>query len=179
MNTWIALLRGINVGGNNILPMQDLRNLLTDLGYDNVRTYIQSGNCVFQSSIKDADEIAALIGAAIDKQFGFKPQVFVLSLERLTAVIEANPYPEAIDTPQYLGVFFLARPAENPDLATLEELCAPSEAFTLTDTAFYLHAPDGMGRSKLAAKIEKIVKVSTTARNLRSCLKIAAMAEMK
>ncbi len=177
MKTWIALLRGINVGGNNILPMKDLRALLSDLGYRNPQTYIQSGNCVFGSDDGSAATHQTRIADAINAQFGFSPQVFVLTLEALNDAIAANPYPQGYDNPKTVHLSFLAEPADVAGLETLEACRKDSEAYTLTPAVFYLYAPDGIGRSKLAAKVEKALGVAATGRNLRSAMKIAELAE--
>lgn len=177
MQTWIALLRGINVGGNNILPMQDLRGILDRLGYKSVCTYIQSGNCVFRSSISEPAKLEEAIGAAIEKQFGFCPQVFVMTLDALTKAIAANPYPQAIDDPKNLHFSFLSEPTEGIDFSALEAFQKESEDFTFKNSVFYLHAPEGIGRSKLAGKIPGIIPVPVTGRNLRSVLKIAELAK--
>ena len=177
MQTWIALLRGINVGGNNILPMKDLRRILEGLGYESVLTYIQSGNCVFRSAIDAPVKLEDEIGSGIEKQFGFRPHVFVLSLEMLDAAIVANPYKQAMDDPKSLHFSFLSEPVCDVDLSPLEALRKESESFTLTDFVFYFHAPDGIGRSKLAAKVPQLIQVPMTGRNLRSVLKIAELAQ--
>ena len=177
MKTWIALLRGINVGGNNILPMKDLRALLSDLGYRNPQTYIQSGNCVFGSDDGFAATHQTRIADAINSKFGFSPQVFVLTLEALNDAIAANPYRQGHDDPKTVHLSFLAEPADAADLETLEACRKDSEAYTLTPAVFYLYAPEGIGRSKLAAKVEKALGVAATGRNLRSAMKIAELAE--
>lgn len=177
MPTWIVLLRGVNVGGNNILPMKELYDLLTDLDCKNVRTYIQSGNCVFQSATRSGGQIEKKIGEAIEKKFGFRPRIFVLTADAMDAVIADNPYNQGDDDPKSVHVFFLAKPAVGADLSALEAFRKGGEEFTLTDHAFYLYAPDGIGRSKLATKIERHVPVPMTARNLRSVLKIAELAQ--
>jgi len=176
MAVWIALLRGVNVGGKNILPMKDLRDLLADIGCENVRTYIQSGNCVFQSGERKAGQIEKRIGEAIENRFGFRPQIFVLTADALDAVVANSPYKQGNDDPKSVHIFFLAKLAKGADLSPLEVLREGGEEFTLTDRAFYLYAPDGIGRSKLAAKIERHVPVPMTARNLRSVMKIAELA---
>jgi len=176
VTTWIALLRGVNVGGNNPLPMADLRALLGGLGYAGVRTYIQSGNCVFRADTADASALEAEIAAAIDGRFGFRPDVFVLSREQLDDAVAGNPYAAAAGDPKSVHLMFLARPADGADLAGLETVRADSEAFTLTAAVFYLHAPDGIGRSKLVDKLGKYVPVSMTGRNLRSVRQIADLA---
>lgn len=174
MNTWIALLRGINVGGNNILPMKELKALFTDLGFRGVQTYIQSGNCVFQSESADAALLSSQIEEMIEQTFGFRPSVLVISKVALTAAIEANPYPDA--DPKTVQLFFLFEPAPDADLAALEALRAETEQYHLTNCVLYLHAPDGIGRSKLVAKVDKFIPVEKTARNLRTTLKLQDMA---
>ncbi len=176
MKVWIALLRGVNVGGNNILPMKELRDLVTGLGCKNVRTYIQSGNCIFQSRERNASVIETQVGEAIEKKFGFRPCIFALPAEALDAVLADNPYRQSDDDPKSVHIFFLAKPVAGADLGALEAFRKGGEDFTLTDRAFYLFAPDGIGRSKLAAKIERYVPVQMTARNLRSVMKIAELA---
>jgi len=176
MNTYIALLRGINVGGHNKLLMRELVQLLEVLGLENVQTYIQSGNVVFQSERTDRLELSEEIRAAIGEGHGFTPQVFILDRERLQAAMHANPFPEGEDEPKTLHLFFLGAIPEDPDLSALETVKADSERYELIDDVFYLHAPDGIGRSKLAAKVGKGWDVSVTARNWRTVKKIMAMA---
>ncbi len=175
MRTWIALLRGINVGGNNMLPMQELRALLGGLGHADVQTYIQSGNCVFRSKEKNAEQIAGAIETAIETKFGFRPQTFMLSLEALKAAIAANPYPQGSEAPKSVHFFFLVEPAKDADLDALKNLASATEAFHLTPEVFYLLAPDGIGRSKLAEKIQRFVPVPMTGRNFRTVLTLAGM----
>lgn len=175
MHTWILLLRGINVGGNNILPMKELKALCDDLGFQDVQTYIQSGNCVFRSDHPDAATVSSRLEDAIEERFGFRPPVLALSNSDLTAAIAANPYPDG--DPKCVQLFFLFEPATTADLTALDALKAPSEQFELTDKVFYLHAPDGVGRSKLVAKVDKFIPVEKTARNLRTALKLQEMAE--
>jgi uncharacterized protein (DUF1697 family) len=95
MKTWIALLRGVNVGGRNTLPMKALVPELQALGLSAIRTYLQSGNVVFHSPGKPAPRLAAEIGAAIGAKFGFAPQVVVLSAKDLAAAAAGNPFPES------------------------------------------------------------------------------------
>ncbi len=174
MNTWIALLRGINVGGNNILPMKDLKALCESLGFKDVQTYIQSGNCVFRSDTADATTVSSLLEGAIEEGFGFRPPVLAVTEGDLTSAIATNPYPDG--DPKCVQLFFLFEPASTADLTTLQGLKASSEQFELTDKVFYLHAPDGIGRSKLVAKVDKFIPVEKTARNLRTALKLQEMA---
>jgi uncharacterized protein (DUF1697 family) len=173
---WIGLFRGINVGGNNVLPMAKLRSDLEALKLTNVRTYIQSGNVVFQSRAKTASSLSKKIARRIEEQHGFRPHLLVLNRDDLRTAIESNPFPKATAHPKTLHFFFLAEPAADPDTTALDKAKAPTESYKLTTTVFYLHAPDGMGRSKLAANAEKYLGVVTTARNYRTVDALWSMA---
>ena len=176
MQTWIGLLRGINVGGNNILPMAKLRSDLEALKCKHVRTYIQSGNVVFESTARTASALGKSITRRIEERHGFGPQLLLLQREDLQAAVDSNPFPEAVSDPKSLHFLFLAEPAPDPDLEALENAKAASESFKLTDGVFYLHAPDGIGRSKLAANAEKHLGVVATGRNYRTVGKLLSMA---
>jgi uncharacterized protein (DUF1697 family) len=172
MNSYIALLRGINVGGRNKLPMRELVQLLEELELENVKTYIQSGNVVFQSKRTDQAKLAAEISEAIGESHGFTPQIFILDSEALQAAMAANPFPEGEAEPKSLHLFFLDAVPEDPDLSVLEAIKKENERFELIDDVFYLHAPDGIGRSKLAERVGRGWDVSMTARNWRTVSKI-------
>jgi uncharacterized protein (DUF1697 family) len=176
MNTWIALFRGINVGGNNILPMKELRALLKGLACAEVETYIQSGNVVFGHSADDADQLTRSIGKAVLESHGFEPKVLLLTIEQLEEAVRSNPFTEAEAEPKTLSVFFLAEQPLSPAIDIMDDIKTDSEGFSLVDTTFYLHAPDGFGRSKLAAKAEKLLGVAATARNWRTVMKVLEMA---
>jgi uncharacterized protein (DUF1697 family) len=176
MNTFIALFRGINVGGHRSLKMKDLRAILECLGLKNVKTYLQSGNAVIQSISNDSCQLSHDIGQAIYESHQFTPGVFVLSVEELRSAIASNPFPEGEDHPTSLHVLFLKSRPKRPDLAKLESLRSVSEKFELSDTVFYLHAPDGIGRSKLAANVEKSLGVVATGRNWRSVNAVMSLA---
>lgn len=177
MNTYIALLRGINVGGNNKLPMKALAALLEAMGLQKVKTYIQSGNVVFQSTRTDSAVLAKAITAAIAQAHGFAPQVFLLDVQAFEAAMTANPFPEGTDEPKSLHLFFLDGTPQKLNLAALEAVKAPNERFALIEQVFYLHAPDGIGRSKLAESAGKGWGVSITARNWRTVSTIFEMAK--
>ena len=179
MKTWIILIRGINVGGNNIVPMQKLREILEQAGYTNVRTYIQTGNVVFDSEITTKAAICKAVGNCMEAGFGFRPRILALSANKLKNIIKDNPFPKAVETPKFLHVFFLARPAENADLAVLETVKAHNERFYISKDAAYLHLPDGVWKSKLAAKLEACLGVEATARNWRSVGKILDLVQKK
>jgi len=171
MRSYVALFRGINVGGKHSLPMQELRDILALLGCENIQTYIQSGNAVFSTAM-DSALLSAHIQDAIDERFGFAPQVLLLTVERFKEIAAANLFPEGEETPKFLHVWFLTDAPVEPDLDALNGLKAPSEQFLLSNGALYLHAPDGVGRSRLAEKIDRYLGVATTARNWRTITKL-------
>jgi uncharacterized protein (DUF1697 family) len=175
METWIALLRGINVGGNGMVPMKELRALLQELGYADVATYIQSGNCVFRSKIANAEKLSESIAAAIEKRFGFKPRVLTLSLKDLDAALKDCPFSDAAD-PKSVHILFLCEAADKADMASLRTLCEGEEAVVLAGKRLYTYTPAGFGRSKMVAKIGKFIPAEMTGRNLRSVAKIAELA---
>jgi uncharacterized protein (DUF1697 family) len=175
MKPLIALFRGVNIMGRNRLPMKELAILMEEIGLGNVRTYIQSGNVVFETNGSNASRLAARIGDSIEEHFGFRPEVILLDRAALDEAIATNPFPEADSEPSTVHLTFLAASPENPDLDSLERLRAPSERFELAGRVFYLHAPDGIGRSKLAARIEKALGVPGTSRNWRTVLRLEEM----
>jgi len=176
MPRWIALFRGINVGGNNLLPMRGLVSNLETLKCQNVRTYIQSGNVVFDTETKDPKPLVKKIADRIEREHGFRPQVLLLSCEKLQRAIKANPFPKAVGDPKSLHFFFLEKPAAKANLDALDKAKSPTESYVLKGNLFFLHAPDGIGRSKLAATAERHLGVAATARNYRTVEKIAELA---
>ena len=177
MKTYVAFFRGINVGGRNKLPMKELAATLEHVGCRNVATYIQSGNAVLQSEERDASVLSETIQAAIKERDGFEPRVLLLESEELERAMRSNPFPEAESEPKTLHLYFLAAPPERPDPDALDGLRGDRERFVLADGVFYLHAPDGLGRSKLAANVERLLGVPATARNWRTVRKVMEMAQ--
>ena len=175
MNTFIVLLRGINVGGHNKLPMKELIALLESVGLEQVKTYIQSGNVVCQTSRTDRAALGEEISKAIAQSHGFRPQVLLLGLADMATAVAQNPFPATDEQHKTLHFYFLESAPPNPDLASLEAIKTETEKFALIDTVFYLHAPEGIGRSRLAAKVEKALGVPTTARNWRTVSKLVEM----
>ncbi len=176
MNTFIALLRGVNVGGHHKLPMRELAQLLAALGLHNVQTYIQSGNVVFQTETSDPAALSQMISRAIGQSHGFTPQVFILDVTALRQAITANPFPEGAAAPQSLHLFFLDDDPATINWEALEVVKRPDERYALVERVFYLHAPDGIGRSKLAEKIGQGWGVAITGRNWRTVSQLMNMA---
>lgn len=175
METWIALYRGINVGGRNKIPMAALTKTLESAGCRSVRSYIQSGNIVFSSASKSKRRLIQEMGDATAAQFGFRPSILLLTADEFLAAVANNPFPEAIDEPRSLHYFFLESRPDSPDLDGIVQLATPTERFQLIDTVFYLHAPDGLGRSKFAASVERKIGVPATARNYNTIQKLSAL----
>jgi uncharacterized protein (DUF1697 family) len=171
MKTCIALFRGINVGGRHSLPMKELVALLESLGCRNVRTYIQSGNVVFQSSEKDTGTLAKQISAEIKRRRGFEPAVQLLTVKEFEKAMRQNPFPKAVADPKSLHLSFLAEKPKSPNLKRLEELRKDSEQYRLIGRVFYLHAPEGIGRS------ERCLGVPLTDRNWRTVCEIMKLAQ--
>jgi len=165
----IVLLRGINVGGHNKLPMTELTGILNALGAQDVKTYIQSGNAVFRGDI-NADAISTSIEAAK----GFRPSVIVIPRATFVAIADANPFPDVEG--KTLHIWFLTKPP-NFDIDRAAKLATSTERYHVTNGAIYLHAPDGIGRSKLAAKIEALAHVPATARNWNTVTKLLTLSK--
>ena len=172
---WIALFRGINVGGHHKLPMKALTQALLEDGLTDVKTYIASGNVVFRSTLA-ASTLKTRIEDVVEKGFGFRPRTFVITLAHLDKVLAANPYKDAEHQGKAQHIFFFEAAPTSVDRAVLDTLKAPSEAYTVTDEVLYLYAPEGIGRSKLVEKIERAVAADMTARNLNTVLAVRELA---
>jgi len=173
METWVALLRGINVGGHRKLPMQRLVEILEGLGYSAVRTYIQSGNAVFRASRPKGPDIAE----AIDNTMGFRPEVLLISYRRFEEAVRANPFPDAVDDPKSLHLFFLAGEASSNAEERLADVASDREEFVLAPGVLYLHALDYLTGSRIGERAERLLGTPTTARNWNSASRILALAE--
>jgi uncharacterized protein (DUF1697 family) len=177
MATFIALLRGINVGGKNLIPMAELRALSERLGYRNVRTFIQSGNVVLEGAGKPA-EVEAKLEAGITRRFGLAIPVVVRTAARFAAYLDENPLREASarDPSHVLLGLSKARPASGA-VEALRERAAAGERIEAAGDAIWFHYPAGIARSKLTpALIDRLVGSSLTARNVTTVGKIVELA---
>jgi uncharacterized protein (DUF1697 family) len=172
----IVLLRGINVGGRNRLSMADLRDLLAELDCQDVETYVQSGNAVVRTDA-GSDGLAVALQRAILARHGFEPAVLVRSAAELANVIAANPFAAKTALPTTVHVYFLEGTPVADAIARLEALRAPDETFVLTGSAFYLHAPSGIGRSRLVKNLEAALGTPATGRNWRTVEALAQLAD--
>ncbi|MGW1881379.1 DUF1697 domain-containing protein [Streptomyces sp. NPDC001970] len=177
-STYALLLRGINVGGHRKVPMADLRTLLTELGHGDVRTYLQSGNAVFTGATCDEGALAADIGQAVEKHFGFTVDCLVRGAPYLRAVVEDCPFPAAELEGRQLHVTYLSGRIDPGRLASIDANSFLPEEFRLGECALYLYAPGGLGRSKLADVLGRpsLTKgVVATTRNWNTAVKLAEM----
>lgn len=177
MNTWIALFRGINVGGHRRLPMKELVVELEKLDLCDVNTYIQSGNAIFHSDENSASALSEKIAQAIQTSHGFRPDVMVLSADAFRTAAENNPFPTSEAASKTVHLYFLAEPETAPELSLLDAVQSGREEYHLGQQVLYLHTPDGFGNSKLAQKVPRALGVSATARNWRTVTKILEIAE--
>jgi uncharacterized protein (DUF1697 family) len=173
MTTYIALFRGINIGGHNKIPMEGLVALLEEVGCKNIRTYIQSGNVIFDTRRRSRAKLASDISQSIVKRFGFAPKVMLLTQYELQDVIAHNPFPS--EDGKALHFIFLQQHPDKPDLERLSAHKRRSEEFMLGDRVFYLYTPEGVGGSKLAANVERCLGVATTGRNWNTVSKLASI----
>lgn len=155
--------------------MKDLVRILEGLGCEEVKTYIQSGNAVFRAKENQIKKISEKLGSKILGSHGFNPKVLLLGATELEDAIKNNPF-KTIEG-KTLHFFFLESNPVKPNLDELANVKSNSEEFTLDKRIFYLHAPDGVGRSKLAAKVEQALGVPVTARNWNTVSKLIEMAK--
>lgn len=167
----IALLRGVNVGGAGKLPMAEFRAALVDMGLGHVQTYIQSGNAVFDSELPP-EALEEMIRDRIAAKFGFAPETFVRTREAIAEAVADHPFAEA--DPARVHVFFL-RTTPRPDEEALRALARPGDGWHVGPCRFTLYTPEGIGRSKLAARLDSHLPGPMTARNLRTLTALLRM----
>lgn len=174
--TVIALLRGINVGGRNKLPMAQLREIAASMGLTDVQTYIQSGNLV-ASAAADGPQVAVDLAAAIESTTGLRVPVIVRTTSQWAELVAANPFPDVAEPGTHVHVICLPSPAGDA-LRSFDSSSFAPEEVVFADTEVYLHLPDGMGRSKLAIAVNRIPAAAAgTARNWNTVRKLAELAE--
>ena len=179
MPTYIAILRGINVSGSKLLKMTELKAMLEKLGFEDVVTYIQSGNVIFKTSKKNLPEkISETIEKAIQKKFGFDVPVITTSAGELKKVIDNNPFmkKKGIQLDK-LHVTFLGTLPESSLVKAIEKLDFSPDEFMIVGREIYLHCPGGYGNTKLSNNFfEHKLKVRATTRNWNTVNKLCAMA---
>ncbi|MFL6145191.1 MAG: DUF1697 domain-containing protein [Labedaea sp.] len=166
---YVALLRGINVGGHNRVPMAGLRTTCESVGCSDVATYIQSGNVVLTSRL-GPNKLRATLEAAIAEQLGVSPVVVIRTHDQLAAVVEGNPFPDA--DPAHLHVAFLT---DAPDTGQVAELSNPPEEAVARGADVYFHLPNGMGRATVPVLFGRRIKIPATVRNWRTVHTLVTM----
>lgn len=178
MFTYIALLRGINVSGHNNIKMAELKQLFVDLSYNNITTYIQSGNVIFTSKEKSTSKIKNNIIEAVQQSFGYDLKVLVITKNELKTIFNSNPYLErsTIDITK-LCVTFLSNNPILESIPQIEALIANNEdEFKIIDKSIYLHCPTGFVRTKLTNNLfERKLKSDATTRNWKTITKLVEL----
>ena len=176
-SVFVAMLRGVNVSGRNRLPMEQLRELALDLGHQQVRTYIQSGNLVFRSSHRDPDDVARGLKAAISSRFALDVAVLVRTREEIGDTVAANPLVDAGPPEGSLHVTFLASVPEPGRVVALDPRAGLPDQYRLMGRAVYLRCAGGYGRTKLNnGFFERRLGVAATTRNWASVRLLLEMA---
>ncbi len=178
MNTYIALLRGINVSGYKIIKMAELKKMFENLEFQNVRTYIQSGNIVFQTNETAIPKLEESIWKAIENTFGFEVQIQILIPDEIRKALEINPFlkDNSLDIKQHYFVFLDEIPSEE-NWNILKNMELKGEQMSLADKVLFVYYTNGAGQSKLTTNlIESKLKVVATARNLNTTKKLLEMA---
>ena len=174
--TYIALLRGINVGGK-VLKMADLRAAVQALGFADVQTYLQSGNMVFCAAKADNATLAGRISEAIRDHAAMDVTIMVRNAAEWKAIAAANPYPQAKEFPKTVHTFILDQQPEPARIEALKAKEAGREEWQIVDGTLYLHTPDGFGKSVLGNIVERILKVPMTARNWNTVLALEELSK--
>jgi uncharacterized protein (DUF1697 family) len=191
MASHVALLRGINVGGRNKVPMADLREVVTSLGHTGVSTYIQSGNVLFSTADTDTAKLTTALESAIADRFGILVSVVVLSRDELAAVLASNPHPDEPNPKLVHVVFLTAKPPKDllDRIAAAQSAAAAKgsrDTVQAVGQALFLHTPDGYGTSDLAQAVLRILSapvkqkkqaLAATARNWATATKLLSLCE--
>ena len=174
---YVALLRGINVGGKNKMPMKDLAAMFADAGFSDVRTYIQSGNVVFRADPTPGEDIPSLISASISDRFGLQIPVVIRTAHEFRAIVEANPFANHTDEPDKLHVAFLSDLPNPANVDALDPDRSPPDEFAVVGREVYLHCPNGMARTRLTnAYFDSTLAATSTMRNWKTVMKLLELA---
>ena len=176
MTSYVALLRGINVGGNNMVAMADLRAMLTALGFADVKTVLQSGNAVFRGPATSPARLEQRLEAEMTKRFGISCDYHVRTAAELREAMDANPLKaEAKKDPSRLLVTFYRTPLDKSAVRAAQAAIDGPEIVRCAGRHLYMYYPDGQGNSKAAIVVGRILKVQGTARNWNTVSKLATL----
>lgn len=178
MMTYITLLRGINVSGHKSIKMEDLRKTFENMGFTNVRSYLQSGNIVCMGNEYLLEELELKLSGQIKADFGFDVPVVVLTINKLKEVIDNNPFMN--DPEKDSGSIYVTFPGtaiNNYNPAIIEKKKGNSEAISISEDAVYLYCPDGYGKTRLTNSfLETQLGVTGTTRNWKTTTELLKMA---
>jgi len=179
VHTYISILRGINVSGQKIIKMEALKELYTRLGFLNCKTYVQSGNVLFQFKNEKTDVLVKLIQNEIKSEFGFDVPVIVMDNIKLERIVKRNPFvKDNLKNPSYMHVTFLSSHPADFDESDILNKRAPAEEMMFTKEAVYLYCPNGYGKTKLNNNfLENKLKVRATTRNWKTTNKLLELAK--
>ena len=178
MPVLISMLRGVNVGGHNKIKMDALRALYESLKLKSPRTYVQSGNVIFRTKEKNSAVLAKKIQDAVERKFGFRPEVILRTAEEMRRAIAASPFTGRNLEPGKTLVTFLAKDPDSNAGEMLRSLKDFPEELHLLGRELYIYFPNGVGNSKLPwPKVERLLNTSGTSRNWNSVTRLMAMAE--
>ena len=173
----IALLRGINVGGKNRMPMKELAAMFVDAGCKDVRTYIQSGNVVFRTGSTGEEDISSVISASILSRFGYRIPIITRTAREFLEIVQANPFVEAGAEADKLHVMFLAELPDGAQVEALDPNRSPGDEFAVLGREIYLHCPNGVARTKLTnSYFDSRLSTTSTTRNWRTVLRLLELA---
>lgn len=176
MNTYVALLRGINVGGKHKLLMKDLAEVFSSSNCTNVRTYIQSGNVVFCAPPGLAEKLAAALEKKIETRFGFPAPVIIRSHDQLARIARGNPFLSRSGAEKMLHIVFLADEPSAEAISKLDPQRSPGDEFRVLGSEIFLYLPNGAGNSKLTnAYFDSRLSTISTGRNWATVLKLLEM----
>ncbi len=176
--TYVALLRGINVGGKNKLPMRDLAAMVVEAGCTDVRTYIQSGNVVFAATPEVVRRLSDDISRRIAKSFGYRTPVVLRTADELRQVVRGNPFLKSDADAGSLHVAFLADLPDPRRIAALDPKRSPGDSFKVRGREIYLCLPNGVAGTKLSnAYFDSTLATTSTLRNWRTVLKLLEMTQ--
>jgi uncharacterized protein (DUF1697 family) len=177
MQSYISILRGINVSGHRMIKMDALKEMCINLDFLKPRTYIQSGNIIFQSKLSDTKKISALIKQAIEKNFGFDVPVITLVSDELETIINSNPLlKDNSKEASFFHVTFLSDIPAKQNIELLKQVDLKNDKYEIIDKAIYLYCPDGYSNSKLTnGFIENKLKVTATTRNWKTTNELLKM----
>lgn len=176
MNTYIALLRGINVGGHKKVPMADLRKLLVKVGLKNIQTYIQSGNVIFQSAEDDSRKLEEKIYKVIQSHFGFEVPILIKTSEELQQIFDASPFAEKKKVNSYFTLLFAV--PEKDAIEEVSKISYPNEEFIIINNCIYFYCSTGYGKAKYSNNFfERKLKTTATARNYKTMVKLLSLSQ--